>query len=190
MAASAIPRFTFDEFLEREQQSPFRHEYIRGHVEMMAGGSEQHALLCAAIVRILDTALLDRDCRVYGDAFLLRMEAADLSSYPDAMVVCGQPNFTERRKLVLDNPIVVVEVLSPSTEQYDLGEKREAYQQLSSLKEMLFISQDRPEVQYWFRQDEGWDSVVIAGIGATITLRHLGIAIGVGDLYRRVTSLR
>ncbi len=154
---------------------------------MMAGGSERHALLCTAIVRILDTALLDRECRVYGDAFLLRMAAADLSSYPDAMVVCGQPNFIERRKLVLDNPILVVEVLSPSTEEYDLGEKRLAYQQLSSLQEILFISQDRPAVQYWFRHEGGWDSVVIDGMSATLSLRYLGIDIGVGDLYRRVS---
>ena len=186
MAASAVPRFTFDEFLEREQRSPFRHEYIRGHIEMMAGGSENHALLCAAIVRILDTALLDRDCRVYGDAFLLRMEAAELSSYPDAMVVCGQPNFVERRKLVLDNPVVVVEVLSPSTEAYDLGEKRQAYQQLASLKEILFLSQDRPAIQYWYRQDGGWESMTIEDAEATLSLRHLAIDIQLADLYRRI----
>jgi len=187
MAASAVPRFTFDDFLEREQQSPFRHEYIRGRVEMMAGGSERHALLCTAMIRILDTALLDRECRVYGDTFLLRMAAADLSSYPDAMVVCGQPNFVERRKLVLDNPIVIVEVLSPSTEEYDLGEKRLAYQQLSSLQEILFVSQDRPAIQYWFRQDGSWESMTIETMSATLSLRHLGIDIRVADLYRRIS---
>jgi Uma2 family endonuclease len=186
MAASAVPRFTHDEFLEREQQSPFRHEYIRGHIEMMAGGSERHALLCAAIVRILDTALLDRDCRVYGDAFLLRMAAADISSYPDAMVVCGQPNFVERRTLVLDNPIVVVEVLSPSTEDYDLREKLPAYQQVTSLKEILFLSQDKAAVQYWYRQDGGWESMTVAGMEAVIPLRHLAIDIRLADLYRRI----
>jgi Uma2 family endonuclease len=181
-----VPRFTLDEFLEREQQSPYRHEYIRGHIEMMAGGSERDALLCAAIVRILDTALLDRDWRVYGDAYLLRMATADISSYPDAMVVCGRPNFLERRKLVLDNPIVVVEVLSPSTEAYDLQEKLPAYQQLPSLKEILFLSQDKPAIQYWYRQDGGWESVMIDGTEATLSLRHLAIDIRLADLYRRI----
>ncbi len=186
MAASAVPRFTHDEFLEREQQSPFRHEFIRGRIEMMAGGSERHALLCTAISRILDTALLDRDCRVYGDAFLLRMAAADISSYPDAMVVCGQPNFLERRKLVLDNPVLAVEILSASTEAYDLGEKLPAYQQLDSLKEILFISQDRPAIRYWYREDGGWESITVDSMEAVILLKHLRIGIQLADIYRRI----
>jgi len=190
MAASAVPRFTFDEFLEREQQSPFRHEYIRGHIEMMAGGSENHALLILSIGAILRTALRGRDCRAYGSDLLVRIESADISSYPDAMVICGPTHFADRRNLAVDNPVLLVEVLSPTTEAYDRGEKFRAYQQLSALREVLFIAQDRPSVEYWTRQGDGWISVAVSGSDAVVDLQHLNVKISMSELYAdvRLTS--
>ena len=104
-------------------------------MEMMAGGSHNHSLLITKSVRLLDTALDGRDCEVHSEAMLLHIASANISTYPDTMVICGKPNFLDRRKNIVTNPIVIVEVVSPSTEQYDRSEKFKAYQQLPSLKD-------------------------------------------------------
>jgi len=183
MAASAVPRFTHEEFLDREAQSPFRHEYTRGHVEMMAGGTENHALLNVAIATLVKTALRGRDCKIYGSDMLVRMESADMSSYPDAMVICGKTHFAEGGKRVVDNPLLLVEVLSPSTASYDRGEKFAAYKQLQSLREVLFISQDRPAVEYWQKAPNGWFSTTMEGLASTVVLAHLQISVPLAELY-------
>lgn len=187
MAASAVPRFTHEEFLDREQHSPFRHEYTRGHIEMMSGGTENHSLLATAVTYLLSARLLDRDCSVHGSDLLVRINVADKSTYPDAMVICGKAHFPERRKLVVDNPILLVEVLSPSTELYDRSEKLTAYKQLSSLREILFISQDQPSVEYMQKGPDGWITTVHEGRDAILSLVHLQVSIPLADLYRRVT---
>jgi Uma2 family endonuclease len=190
MAASAVPRFTHEEFIEFERESRFRHEYIRGHIELMAGGSENHALLILSIGAILRTALRGRDCRAYGSDLLVRIESADMSSYPDAMVICGPTHFAERRNLAVDNPVLLVEVLSPTTEGYDRNEKFPAYLQLGTLREVLFIAQDRPSVEYWKKQDDGWISAAVSGLDGVIDLQHLDVKISMGELYAdvRLTS--
>ena len=187
MAASAVPRFTHEEFLDREQHSPFRHEYCQGRIEMMAGGTWIHALLSATVARLLGNALEDRDCSVQGSDFLIRLLESDMSSYPDAMVVCGKANFVDRRKLVVDNPVLVVEVLSPSTESFDRGAKLTAYKQLASLREILFISQDQPSVEYMQKGPDGWITTLHEGRDAILSLVHLQVSIPLADLYRRVT---
>jgi Uma2 family endonuclease len=186
MAASAVPRFTHEEFLEFERQSRFRHEYIGGHVEMMAGGSENHALLILSIGAILRTALRGRECRAYGSDLLVRIESADMLSYPDAMVICGPTHFADRRNLSVDNPVLLVEVLSPTTEAYDRGDKFRAYQQLTALREVLFIAQDRPAAEYWTRQDDGWTSITVSGLDGVVDLQHLNVKISMAELYADV----
>ena len=187
MAASAVPRFTHEEFLDREAQSQFRHEYSRGRVEMMAGRTENHALLGASLVYLLTARLIDRNCSVYGSDLLVRINTADKSTYPDAMVICGKARFPDRRKLVVDDPVLLVEVLSPSTEGYDRTEKLTAYKQLDSLREILFISQDQPSVEYLQKGSDGWTTTLVEGRDAVLSLVHLEVSIPLAELYRRVT---
>lgn len=109
-----------------------------------------------------------------------------MSSYPDAMVICGSTHFAERRNLAVDNPVLLVEVLSPTTEAYDRDEKFPAYQQLSTLREVLFIAQDRPFVEYWKKHDDGWTSVAVSGLDAVVDLQHLNVKISLSELYADV----
>ena len=153
---------------------------------MMAGGSENHALLNLTIGSILRNAVRGRDCRAYGSDLLVYVESADLSGYPDAMVICGPTHFADRRNLVVDNPVLLVEVLSPTTEAFDRGDKFSAYKQLSSLRELLFIAQDRPWVEYWQKQDGAWVSVVVEGMDRVVELQHLGVTISTAELYADV----
>ena len=130
MSAQTVPQFTHEEFPEHEGQSNFRHEYKQGRVEMMACENHNHSQLITKAVRLLDTALDGRDCEVHSEAMLVHITSANMSTYPDTMVICGKPNFPDRRKNIVTNPILVVEVVSPSTENYDRNEKFRTYQQL------------------------------------------------------------
>ena len=103
------------------------------------------------------------------------------------MVICGKARFPERRKLVVDNPVLLVEVLSPSTAAYDRTEKLAAYKQLESLREVLFISQDQPSVEYLQKGSNGWTTTLIEGRDAVLSLAHLQVSIPLAELYRRVT---
>ena len=154
---------------------------------MMAGDSKNHTLLSAAIGSMLKAALLGRNCPVLGSDLYVRIEPVDLSTYPDAMVICGKTSFAKDSERVVDNPVLVVEVLSPSTQTYDQGEKFAAYQQLDSLREVLFISQDRPTVEYWQKSPSGWISTTAEGLASTLILSQLQISIPLAELYRRVT---
>ena len=126
MTPQPVPHFTHEEFLDRERESTFRHEFHHGRIEMMAGGSHSHSLIGANCIGDLRAALRGRNCQVHGGALMIRIAEADTSTYPDAMVICGEPAFADRRRIIITNPVVIVEVLSPSTEAYDRGEKFKA----------------------------------------------------------------
>jgi Uma2 family endonuclease len=187
MSAEPVPHFTHEEFLKREVQSAFRHEFLDGRIEMMAGGSHNHSLLMSTIARILGNALDGRDCEVHGEALMVHIAAANVTTYPDAMVICGKPNFVTKQKNEVSNPVVIVEVLSPSSERYDRGEKFRFYQQLPSLKAYVLISQKEPLVEVYTRSDSGaWPKTEFRGLDAVATLSSLGIELSMKQLYQRV----
>ena len=187
MSPQPVPQFTHEEYLELEVQSNFRHEYKQGRVEMMAGGSHNHSLLITKSVRLLDAALDGHDCEVHSEAMLVHIASANISTYPDTMVICGKPNFLDRRKNIVTNPIVIVEVVSPSIEQYDRNEKFWAYQQLPSLKDYVLISQNEPLVAVFARTDSGpWNRTEYRGLETALKLESIAVEIPLSKLYEKV----
>lgn len=185
MPAFPVPRFTHEEFLEREALSPFRHEFRRGRVEMMAGGTHHHSLVGANVIARMSALLADRDCEVHGGELLVYVAQAELSTYPDVLVICGAPRFCDRKRREVENPLVLFEVLSPSTEAYDRGEKFEAYKQLPSLREHVLLSPDRPRAERFLR-DTGWGCTSYEGRDAVVALESLGVGLDLASVYRRV----
>ena len=187
MSEETVPHFTHEEFLQREVQSAFRHEFLNGRIEMMAGGSHHHSLIMTTIIRLFGNSLDGRDCEVHGEALMVHIKAANVTTYPDAMVICGKPNFVGKRNNEVTNPVVVVEVLSPSSEGYDRGDKFKFYQQLPSLKEYVLISQAEPLVEVFRRADAGpWQKTEFRGLSADFRLESLGVAVPLDQLYKRV----
>ena len=184
MSAQPTPRFTHDEFLDREAQSPFRHEFRQGRIEMMAGGTMDHSLIANNCSASLQRALAGRGCRIVGPDLLLRIEQADVSTYPDLMVICDAPNFHGRRKIIIDNPIVIVEVLSPSTESYDRGEKFDAYRQLPSLRDYVLVHQNEARIEVFSLESDGsWNQTEVSGLNARLTLESLAIEVPLASIY-------
>ena len=156
MSAAPRLRFTPAEYLDWEARQDEKHEYYRGEVFAMAGGTASHATIITNALVLLHAAARPRGCRVFSDALRVRIEAVDLYTYPDLSVVCGEAQFSDARRTTLLNPLVLVEVLSPSTEQYDRTTKWGFYAQIPSLQAYLIVSQDSPAVDVYTRDGDGW----------------------------------
>jgi Uma2 family endonuclease len=184
MAVSSFRhRYTMDDYLAVEEMSPVRHEFLNGEIYAMAGGTPEHAALSAAVVTVLGARLRGGPCRPYSGDLRIRVRATGLATYPDAAVVCGEPARDPESPTHVTNPTVIVEVLSPSTEDYDRGEKRGHYQRIESLREYVLVAQDRRRVEVWFRDEAGaWQSRVHES-GDDVDLPSLHLRVAVDELY-------
>jgi Uma2 family endonuclease len=179
-------RMSRQEYLAFERAAPERHEYLDGEVVAMAGGRREHSLIGNNLGAELRSALRGRPCEVYNSDLRVWIDAADLYTYPDVAVVCGEPAFEDERRDILLNPTAVVEVLSDSTESYDRGEKFGYYRTLPSLTDYLLASQKRPLVEHFSRQPEGGWLLRTYGPGERLALPSLGCEIPVDEIYLKV----
>jgi Uma2 family endonuclease len=176
-----------EEYLALERNSEFKSEYVDGVAYAMAGGSERHNLIAANVIIALGVQLRDRPCRVYPSDLKVRLPNSKRFFYPDVSVVCGDVQFADEKRDVILNPIVVVEVLSDSTEAFDRGKKFLSYQQIESLKEYLLVAQDEFVVEHFLRQEAGWFYTKASGSEAAIVLPALNCRVDLGDIYNKVT---
>ncbi|MCK6578691.1 MAG: Uma2 family endonuclease [Anaerolineae bacterium] len=187
MALPHNRRYTPDEYLAQDRASEFKHEYLDGEITMMAGAKPAHSLIAMNAGTSLNNRIGDRDCIVYGSDLRVSVRHAGLYAYPDLTVVCGPPLYDECGETLL-NPTLIVEVLSPTTETYDRGEKFRRYQQLESLQEYVLIDQGRPVIEVFTRQPGGkWLYVAAIGLETLVTLESVGCTLALADVYRRVT---
>lgn len=185
MGQLARSRFTFPEYVELEETSSIRHEYLDGVVYAMAGGSPDHAAVAANVIRLLGNALEGRRCRVYIADLRVRVVETGLGTYPDASVICDrfEADPEDPRGHTAINPTVLVEVLSPSTEDYDRGEKLDHYRRIPSVREVLLVAHDARRVELWRRGPGGWTHASFEH-DEDVTLESLGCVISVADVYR------
>lgn len=183
-------RFTFVDYLALESISPVKHEYLDGEVWAMAGGTPDHAAIAINVAVALATALRSQPCRVFGADLRVRVKATGLATYPDLTVVCGKletdPDDVGANTAV--NPVLVVEVLSPSTEDYDRGEKLAHYKQIAGLREILFVAHEERRLELWTRGTgtAGWRLEVVRG-EASLEL-SLGCTLSLDEVYRNPLS--
>jgi Uncharacterized protein conserved in cyanobacteria len=175
---------SLEEYLEREQESEERHEYVDGWMITMVAASWSHSAITSNIDRALGNQFLDTNCRTASRDLKVALPAADKNAFPDLVVVCGGPEFDSDQSNLLLNPRIVVEVLSPSTMDYDRGEKFARYRQIDTLREYLLVAQDRPHVEHYARQDDGsWRFTETDGLDATITLPSVEAELPLAEIY-------
>lgn len=176
-------RHTFDEYLEVEEKSrEVKHEFVKGEIFAMAGGSVEHAALAQAFGGLLVAHLRGGPCRAYSSDLRLRILAAGVATYADATVVCEPVQRDPSSPSHVTNPRVVVEVLSPSTEDYDRHVKRLYYQQVDALKEYVLVHQDRRQVEVWRRGAQAFSSTTY-GAGDQVRLDSIDFLLSVDELY-------
>ena len=176
---------SYAEYLALEATSETRHEYLRGEVWAMAGGTPSHSALAIAVASALTNALEGGPCLVFGSDLRVRVEATDLSTYPDLTVICGAVELSEPDPHAATNPVLIVEVLSDSTESYDRGQKFAHYRRLPSLREYLLVSQREPRIEPYSRHGESEWLLREAQAGETLTLASLeGVTLSIDRIYR------
>ncbi len=186
MATLQNARVTPEEYLERERKADYKSEYWNGEIVAMAGGSEQHSLITVNISGELRARLRDRPCRTYSSDLRVRTTRTRYF-YPDVSVVCGEPEFADEDMDMLTNPGVLVEVLSPSTEDKDRGLKFVFYQQIPMLTDYVMVSQDEPHVEHYARQgSDRWLLTNLRGLDVVLRLPSIGCELPLSEVYARV----
>jgi Uma2 family endonuclease len=186
MAYAAHHRFTFGEYLTLEDDCGARHEYLAGQVWAMAGGTPEHAAVSMNVGALLTNALRGKPCRVYSSDLRIRVQATSLATYPDVTVVCERVTLDpdDPKQHTVSNPRVIIEILSPSTEDYDRGEKLGHYKQIPSLAEVVLVAHDRREIEIVRREADGSWSRTIARDGERARLASIDCELPVEEIYR------
>jgi Uma2 family endonuclease len=173
---------SYAEYLALEEEASARHEYLDGEIYAMAGGSPDHAALAAALIDVIRSQL-PRGWRMFTSDLRVRIPATGLSTYPDAAVVCGGTQRAADDALAVVNPLLLVEVTSPSTEEYDRGEKLRHYKNLPSVREVLIASHREPHLTLHRREDGDW-TVLAAERGGVLNLASVAARVAVDEVYR------
>ncbi len=178
---------TPEEYLAIERQAEYKSEYFNGEMFAMTGAGERHVLIVTNVVAELRGQLRQRPCTVYSTDLRVRVSPTGLYTYPDVVVVCGQPQFADDQRDTLLNPTLIVEVLSESTKDYDRGGKFEHYRTLVSFSEYVLIAQDRYHVEHFVRQsDNRWLLSETNRLEDTIRLSSVGCDLALAEVYDKV----
>jgi len=188
--------FTIDEYLALERTEEERHEYLDGCIYAMAGESPDHGRICMNLYGSLWPQLRGTLCEAFakdtkvrcGPTPRLGQSMQGLFAYPDLVVVCGALQFHDQVQDVLLNPLVILEVLSPSTEAFDRGEKFHRYRRwLPTLTDYVLVAQDRPVMDHYQRTMTGrWEVETLEGLDAHLHLPSIACTVSLADVYERI----
>lgn len=187
MTSPAVKMISVAEYLEMEDASLEKHEYIDGEVLAMAGASFAHNQLVANMLGSIWNFLKDKPCRIYGSDLKVAAKTESAFVYPDLTIVCNGPKFLEGRKDIVTNPVVIIEVLSEATGDYDHGKKFMLYRQVPSLQEYILISSMEMRVEKYVRNASGsWTLTEFCNGEDEFLIDVIGYKTSVAELYRDV----
>ena len=188
MSAQPQPRLTPEQYLEIERAAELRSEFYAGRMYARSGASLPHVVITANLSRDLGNALEERPCVVASSVLRVRTAPSGLYAYPDVVVFCGEPRFADDRTDTLLNPVLLIEVLSRSTEAYDRGFKAAQYRTIEMLREYALVSQTEPRVEVFRRQSSGdWLLSESVGLGSVCRFESVDCVIPLARVYRKVT---
>lgn len=181
------PSLSPEEYLAFERQAETRSEHLDGEMLAMSGGSYAHNVIVGNLVGEIRQQLKGRPCTVCPSDQRVHIPEEGLYTYPDVVVVCGEPRFEDEQLDTLLNPLLIVEVLSPTTEAYDRGKKFQHYQKIASLAEYVLVAQDQPRVERFARQDGNqWLLTTTTGLESTVSLASIQCALALAEVYDKV----
>jgi len=188
MLAKKTGYFTPEGYLVREEKAEYKSEYRQGKIVALAGASVNHNRIVSNVHAALYNTLETKSCEVFASDLRLWVEQKKLFTYPDVMVICGQPEFVEGRTDTITNPKAIIEVLLESTAAYDRGDKFQAYWTLDGFEEYVLIDQYRMQVEYFRRMSENeWKLLVLTKADDLLKLGSVEIEMPLANIYRNVT---
>lgn len=181
--------YTEEEYFALEEASEIKHEFYRGEIFAMTGGSVNHNRITGNVFAEIRTRLKSSTCEAFVNDMRVLIQAHNLYTYPDVMVVCGGVDVADKRNDTVTNPQVIVEVLSPSTQAYDQGEKFAFYRAIPTLQEYVLIHQEKPHIIHYRKQEDGWLLTDLLTLDETLILSSINAEIPVRRIYDRVDWL-
>ena len=176
-----------EEYLAIERKAEDKSEYYHGEMFAMSGVSRKHDRIATQLAFLIDQHLRGKQCEAFTANMRVLATASGLYTYPDLSVACEEPQFADAQVDTLTNPALLVEILSPSTEDYDRGKKAKRYRAIPSLQELLIIAQDGYEVELYRRQVDGsWSLIEARGLESSIALTSIGYTVSLRELYEKV----
>ena len=172
------------DYLKLERKAEFRSEYVDGTIIPMPGASRIHNLIASHINRLIGNQIVSRPCEVYVND--MKVWIPKRYTYPDITVICGEPMFEDIQTDILLNPTVIIEILSPSTETYDRGDKFAAYRQIKSLQNYVLVSQFEARIEVYERQGTGWHFSEVIGLEKTLRLESINCTLNLAEVYEKV----
>jgi Uma2 family endonuclease len=190
MSTQSLPSLTPEQYLEIERAAETRSEYLDGAMYAMSGASRNHSRIVMAAGAQLYAQLRGRDCTAAIVDLRLSVRQHNLFTYPDVFVTCGPDQYLDNRTDTLTDATLIIEVLSPSTKNYDRGEKFLFYRALPSFREYLLLSQDKIRAEHHVRQPDGaWLMREYSSLSDEIDLASIGCRLRLQDVYERVELL-
>lgn len=181
------PQYSLEEYRILEEKSENKHEYHNGEITEMSGGTINHNRIIINLIRILDLAFQNTNCEVFSSDLRLFIPSYNKGTYPDIMVIDGEPLLDDGRQDEVLNPCLIMEVLSPSTENYDRSDKFFYYRSIPELKEYLLISQSEYYVEYYQKIAENqWLLQEFRGVEQIIKLKDVNVSLSLAECYQKI----
>jgi Uma2 family endonuclease len=187
MATHPLPYFTPEQYLTFDRSSDRDHEYFFGEIIPVESGKPTHGRITANTITAIASRLSTTNCAVYSSSLRVCVDGKSAYAHPDLSVVCGTLEYTDDTRDTVTNPKVIVEVLSPSTLNYDLGPKARLYWKIATLTDLLFVDQKKVWIEYWFRAPAGkWDSQLWESLDDIVRIASIASEIPVKEIYAGV----
>lgn len=175
------------EYLEQERIAIEKHEYYRGEIFAMGGASKEHNEIFSNVFGDIAHQLKGKGCKPYGSDLRVHIPKNTLYTYPDITIICGEPQFTDDAKDSVTNPIVIIELLSKSTRNYDKGEKFTLYRDIDSLQEYILIDTEKIHVEKHLRHtDNSWQLNDYKSPEGNFTIDAIQVSLLMKDIYDAV----
>ncbi|MDZ7401887.1 MAG: Uma2 family endonuclease [candidate division KSB1 bacterium] len=180
-------RLTPEEYLEIERKAEYKSEYFNGEMFAFAGASFKHNTIIINLILHLGPEVRKRKCNIHSNDMRIKVSATGLYTYPDVFIVCNKPQFEDEHEDIILNPIVIIEVLSPSTENYDRGTKFAHYRTINSLSDYILVAQDKIHVEHYARQsDSSWLLTEYGSILDKFQIESVGCELSVAKIYENL----
>jgi len=180
--------YTVEEYFALEEHAEYKSEYFRGEIFAMAGGTPNHSRITVDLAGLLNVAFNETSCEAFANDLRVQIDKEGHYTYTDVVVVCGNLEFTEGRRDTITNPLVIVEVLSDSTKDYDRGSKFTAYRSIESLQDYVLIDQESVHIEYFSKEsDETWRLREYFSLEDVLTLESVQCTLPLQKIYKRVS---
>jgi len=189
VSVATFPIISGEEYLEREIRAATQNDLYRAECFAKPGAGRTHDRIGTQIQFLIEQHLVGKSCEVFGPNVRVLSLSDGLSTYPDLTVVCDPPQFTDQPVDTITNPTLLVEIVSPSTENWDRGHKAYLYRSIPSVREFLMVAQDCYEVEVYRPQSKGtWVIIPARGLDASIEVTSIGLTVSLLEIYKRVIS--